>query len=131
MELVNVPALRITNSAVFGVQLKLFVSSLSLRRTLIKNRLVVEAGANARKESAKIRNRRMQKKFDGTPRRPRLSAFCSEKQLYAMLVDDQNKKCLFYGSTLQKSIRQDPLVPILKLLNVLGRNLSKPALNST
>ncbi|XP_028751237.1 50S ribosomal protein L18, chloroplastic-like [Neltuma alba] len=98
---------------------------------LIKNRLVVEARANARKESAKIRNRRMQKKFDGTPRRPRLSAFCSEKQLYAMLVDDQNKKCLFYGSTLQNLSDKIPLVPILKLLNVLGRNLSKPALNST
>lgn len=25
-----------------------------------------------------------------------------------MLVDDYNKKCLFYGSTLQKSIRGDP-----------------------
>ncbi|KAK8715045.1 hypothetical protein V6N13_042388 [Hibiscus sabdariffa] len=49
----------------------------------------------------------MLKKFNGTPRRTRLSVFCSEKQLYAMLVDDRNKKCLFYGSTLQKSIRDD------------------------
>lgn len=43
--------------------------------------------------------------FNGTPTKPRLSVFCSDKQLYAMLVDDQNKKCLFYGSTLQQSIR--------------------------
>lgn len=40
--------------------------------------------------------------------RPRLSVFCSNKQLYAMLVDDQSKKCLFYGSTLQKTTRKDP-----------------------
>ena len=42
--------------------------------------------------------------FNGSPTKPRLSVFCSAKQLYAMLVDDQNKRCLFYGSTLQKSI---------------------------
>ncbi|XP_028797509.1 uncharacterized protein LOC114752997 [Neltuma alba] len=125
MDLVNVPALRFPNSAVFGVQLKPFVSSLSLRRTLIKNRLVVEARANARKESAKIRNRRKQKKFDGTPRRPRLSVFCSEKQLYAMLVDDQNKKCLFYGSTLQKSIRQDPPCSNIEAAQRVGEELVK------
>ncbi|KAF3791669.1 50S ribosomal protein L18 [Nymphaea thermarum] len=45
-------------------------------------------------------------KFNGTSRRPRLSVFCSGKQLYAVLVDDQNKKCLFCGSTLQKSMRE-------------------------
>ena len=45
--------------------------------------------------------------FNGTATKPRLSVFCSDKQLYAMVVDDQNKRCLFYGSTLQKSIRQD------------------------
>ncbi|KAK4280484.1 hypothetical protein QN277_012107 [Acacia crassicarpa] len=108
MGLANVPMLQFTNSAVFGVQLKPFVSFQSqLSRGLTKSQVVVEARANARKESAKIRNRRMQKKYNGTPRRPRLSVFCSKKQLYAMLVDDQNKKCLFYGSTLQTSIRQD------------------------
>lgn len=47
--------------------------------------------------------------FNGSASKPRLSVFCSGKQLYAMLVDDQNKKTLFYGSTLQKSIRQDLL----------------------
>lgn len=46
--------------------------------------------------------------FNGTQTKPRLSVFCSDKQLYAMLVDDFNKKCLFYASTLQKSIRGDP-----------------------
>jgi len=46
--------------------------------------------------------------YNGTATHPRLSVFCSDRQLYAMLVDDKNRSCLFYGSTLQKSIRQDP-----------------------
>ncbi|XP_047333290.1 50S ribosomal protein L18 [Impatiens glandulifera] len=75
-------------------------------RNLVTKHLIVKAKANTRKESPKIRNRRMQKKFNGTSTKPRLSVFCSEKQLYAMLVDDQNKKCLFYCSTLQASIRE-------------------------
>lgn len=45
--------------------------------------------------------------FNGTPKKPRLSVFCSDKQLYAMLVDDENKKCLFYASTIQRAIRAD------------------------
>ncbi|CAN6482019.1 unnamed protein product [Victoria cruziana] len=68
--------------------------------------LHIEARERARKESPKVRNRRLQRKFNGTSRRPRLSVFCSGKQLYAVLVDDQNRKCLFYGSTLQKSMRE-------------------------
>jgi hypothetical protein len=46
--------------------------------------------------------------FNGTATKPRLSVFCSNRQLYAMLVDDHNKKILFYGSTLQKAICGDP-----------------------
>ncbi|XP_076918823.1 uncharacterized protein LOC143579378 isoform X2 [Bidens hawaiensis] len=69
---------------------------------------VIEARARTRVESPKVRNRRLQKKYNGTQKKPRLSVFCSGKQLYAMLVDDQNKKCLFYGSTLQQSVRSTP-----------------------
>ncbi|XP_059648832.1 uncharacterized protein LOC132294847 [Cornus florida] len=81
-------------------------------RNLYGKPLVILMRANTYKESAKIRNRRLQKKFNGSPTKPRLSVFCSEKQLYAMLVDDQNKKCLFYGSTLQKSIRENSCTTI-------------------
>lgn len=59
--------------------------------------------------------------FNGTSRKPRLSVFCSDKQLYAMLVDDQNKKCLFYGCTLQKSIRGDP--PCNNIVSIIASGL--------
>ncbi|XP_044488614.1 50S ribosomal protein L18 [Mangifera indica] len=85
--------------------------------------LVVEARSNARKETAKTRNRRIQKKFNGTSTKPRLSVFCSDKQLYAMLVDDQNKKCLFYGSTLQKSIRRNPPCTTVEAAECVGEEL--------
>ncbi|XP_031386399.1 uncharacterized protein LOC116199944 [Punica granatum] len=90
---------------------------------------VAEAKANPWTESAKIRNRRNRKKFTGTPTIPRLSVFCSDKQLYAMLVDDQNKKCLFYGSTLQKSIRGDPPCGTIEAARRVGEELIKACMD--
>ncbi|XP_068643992.1 uncharacterized protein [Aristolochia californica] len=87
--------------------------------------LLIEARANSRKESAKVRNRRLQKKFNGSAARPRLSVFCSTKQLYAMLVDDHNKKCLFYASTLQKSIRDSPSCTTVTAAQMVGEELVK------
>lgn len=46
--------------------------------------------------------------YNGTAAKPRLSVFCSNRQLYAMLVDDHGKRILFYGSTLQEAICGDP-----------------------
>ncbi|XP_024978340.1 uncharacterized protein LOC112515665 [Cynara cardunculus var. scolymus] len=88
----------------------------------------IEARARTRVESPKVRNRRLQKKYNGTQKKPRLSVFCSEKQLYAMLVDDQNKKCLFYGSTLQQSIRSIPGTTIEAAQRV-GEELVKTCTN--
>ncbi|KAL2921137.1 50S ribosomal protein L18 [Bienertia sinuspersici] len=95
--------------------------------------LIIEAKfrkrANSRTESAKNRNRRLQQKYNGTPTKPRLSVFCSDKQLYAMLVDDLNKKCLYYGSTLQKSLRSDPDIGTAEAAKVVGEELVKAAMN--
>ncbi|XP_057534764.1 uncharacterized protein LOC130813071 isoform X2 [Amaranthus tricolor] len=95
--------------------------------------LVVEAKfrkrGNSRTENAKIRNRRLRKKYNGTPTKPRLSVFCSDRQLYAMLVDDMNKKCLFYGSTLQKSVRSDPEMNTAEAAQVVGEELVKAAMD--
>ncbi|CAK8561808.1 unnamed protein product [Lathyrus sativus] len=93
--------------------------------SLTKKSIMIKARANARKEIAKIRNRKMQKKFNGTATHPRLSVFCSDKQLYAMLVDDQNNKCLFYGSTLQKSFRENPPCSTAEAVQRVGEALVK------
>ncbi|CAL5399051.1 unnamed protein product [Camellia sinensis] len=98
-------------------------------RSLSMKPVVFEARANTRKDSAKIRNRRIRKKFNGTPTKPRLSVFCSEKQLYAMLVDDQNKKCLYYGSTLQRSIRENPPCTTIEAAERVGDELVKTCID--
>ncbi|XVF43127.1 hypothetical protein PTKIN_Ptkin02bG0015500 [Pterospermum kingtungense] len=127
MAVANVPALQFKTCEIFGSNSKCFNFLPLQNRNLPMRTLVVEANkrANTRTESAKIRNRRTRKKFNGTPRRPRLSVFCSDKQLYAVLVDDQNKKCLFYGSTLQKSIRDDPTVTTSEAAKRVGEELVK------
>ncbi|PKA55412.1 50S ribosomal protein L18, chloroplastic [Apostasia shenzhenica] len=77
------------------------------------------------KESPKTKNRRLRRKFSGTPKKPRLSVFCSTRQLYALLVDDQNQKTLFYASTLQNSIRDDPPCSTLEAAHRVGEAIVK------
>ncbi|XP_021890576.1 uncharacterized protein LOC110809151 [Carica papaya] len=122
-------ALRFSANGIFGAHCK------SLNWVPIKNTsfsvkpLLVQAKGQTKTESAKIRNRRMRKRFNGTSRKPRLSVFCSDKQLYAMLVDDQNKKCLFYGCTLQKSIRGDPPCNNIEAAKRVGEELVKASID--
>lgn len=123
MTLSSVPMLQLRCPNLFGM----YSTSFDFRRTQNKDLslmpFVIKARGNTRRESAKVRNRRMLKKYNGTPTKPRLSVFCSDKQLYAMLVDDQNKKCLFYGSTLQKSIRQNPPCSTIEAAKRVGEEL--------
>ncbi|KAL5759508.1 hypothetical protein ACOSQ2_018346 [Xanthoceras sorbifolium] len=130
MALIKAPALQFKAYDMFRIYSKPsnFLPPTQNKSFLVKP-FVVEARANARKESAKIRNRRMRKKFTGTPRKPRLSVFCSEKQLYAMLVDDENKRCLFYGSTLQKFIRGDPPCTTIEAAERVGEELIKTCID--
>ncbi|KAL6648731.1 hypothetical protein ACP70R_012955 [Stipagrostis hirtigluma subsp. patula] len=86
-------------------------------------RIEATARRGPRTENAKVRNRRLQKKFNGTATKPRLSVFCSNRQLYAVLADDHNKKILFYGSTLQKSICGDPPCSTVEAARRVGEEL--------
>ncbi|XP_028230839.1 uncharacterized protein LOC114411318 isoform X2 [Glycine soja] len=104
MAQVNVPMLlQFKNSALFGIQPNSFVCFQTQSKSITKKPLVIEARAraNTRKESAKIRNRRMQKKMT------------------------KIKKCLLYGSTLQKSFRQDPPCSTLEAAHRVGEALVK------
>ncbi|KAK4715558.1 hypothetical protein R3W88_013896 [Solanum pinnatisectum] len=126
MVLSNVCSLKIKTCELFGICINHSYTTLPIQiKRLDMKPLVIQATAkaNSRTESAKLRNRRIRKKFNGTPEKPRLSVFCSEKQLYATLVDDRNKKCLFYGSTLQKSIRGDPPCSTIDAAERVGEKL--------
>ena len=51
----------------------------------------------------KRRHRRVRGKISGTPERPRLNVFRSEKHIYAQLIDDVNGHTLCSASSVEKS----------------------------
>jgi large subunit ribosomal protein L18 len=58
-----------------------------------------------RDEARERRHRRVRKKVNGTPERPRLCVFRSVKHIYAQLFDDRSGKCLFTVSSLSEEVR--------------------------
>jgi large subunit ribosomal protein L18 len=56
-------------------------------------------------ESRRRRHRRVRKKIVGTPERPRLSVFRSNKHVYAQLIDDRDGRTMVAASTMEASLR--------------------------
>ena len=57
-----------------------------------------------RNEVRKIRHERVRKKISGTPERPRLCVFRSNKHIYAQIIDDVAGNTLVAASTVEKEI---------------------------
>jgi large subunit ribosomal protein L18 len=53
-------------------------------------------------EARQRRHLRVRKKISGTPERPRLAVFRSEKNIYAQIIDDVNATTLVAASSLSK-----------------------------
>ncbi len=53
----------------------------------------------------KRRHRRVRKNIIGTPYKPRLSVYKSNKHIYAQLIDDINEETIASASTLKSEIR--------------------------
>ena len=51
------------------------------------------------------RHLRVRKKISGTPERPRLSVYRSEKNIYAQIIDDVNAVTLVSASTIYKDLK--------------------------
>ena len=52
------------------------------------------------------RHKRVRAKVSGTPERPRLNVFRSEKNIYAQVIDDVNGITLVAASTMEKDIAE-------------------------
>jgi len=57
-----------------------------------------------RNEVRKIRHERVRKKISGTPARPRLCVYRSNKHIYAQIIDDVAGNTLVAASTVEKEV---------------------------
>jgi large subunit ribosomal protein L18 len=53
------------------------------------------------------RHRRVRKRVEGTPERPRLCVYRSNKHIYAQVIDDWNQRTLASCSTLSPGLRDE------------------------
>ncbi len=60
---------------------------------------------SSRQETKIKRHRRSRKTLFGTPRRPRLAVFRSQKQIYVQLIDDTKSITLAHASSLEKEVK--------------------------
>ncbi|XVF69810.1 hypothetical protein PTKIN_Ptkin11bG0111400 [Pterospermum kingtungense] len=89
-----------------------FGGPLSLRLSYEKNphpslQLNIQAKARTRTEDRHARHSRIRKKVQGTPDRPRLCVFRSNKHLYIQVIDDSKMHTLASASTMQKPMCEE------------------------
>lgn len=76
----------------------------------------------------KKRHLRIRNKISGTPERPRLSVFRSNKQIYAQLIDDVNGVTLAAASSLDASIKEECAgLEKVKAAKIVGKKLAENA----
>lgn len=83
-----------------------------------------------RNQERQIRHRRVRAKVAGTAKRPRFSVFCSNRYLYAQLIDDQAGQTLVTVNDLtKKGSKTKPQIASGTLLSakVLGETLAAKA----
>lgn len=59
----------------------------------------------SRSDMRVVRHERIRKVLRGTPERPRLAVFRSQKHIYAQIIDDVSGKTLAAASSLEKALK--------------------------
>ncbi|XP_022137866.1 50S ribosomal protein L18, chloroplastic [Momordica charantia] len=96
-----------------------------------RHSLLVEAKATTRREDRAARHSRIRKKVEGTPERPRLSVYRSNKHLYVQVIDDSKMHTLAAASTMQKSISEGldySSGPTIEVAKKVGEVIAKSCL---
>jgi large subunit ribosomal protein L18 len=83
---------------------------------------------NTRESSRLKRKKRIRKKLSGSPERPRLTVFRSDKHIYAQIVDDTVGATLATASTLSPEYKQlDPLKGKVEAAKRVGELIAREA----
>ncbi|XP_058082733.1 large ribosomal subunit protein uL18c-like [Magnolia sinica] len=69
--------------------------------------LTIQAKAATRRENRTARHIRIRKKVQGTPERPRMCVFRSNKHIYVQVIDDTKMHTLASASTVQKPVSEE------------------------
>jgi large subunit ribosomal protein L18 len=83
---------------------------------------------STREDSRLKRKKRIRKKLSGSPERPRLTVFRSDKHIYAQIIDDTLGTTLATASTLSPEYRQlDPLKGKIEAAKRVGELIARKA----
>jgi large subunit ribosomal protein L18 len=84
---------------------------------------------NPREVARLKRKKRIRKKLSGTPDRPRLSIFRSDKHIYAQIIDDTQSATLVAASTLSSEYRSvEPLKGKVQAAKRVGELIARKAM---
>ncbi len=72
------------------------------------------------------RRRRVRKKILGTPGKPRLAVFRSNRHIYAQLIDDTTGRTLASASSVESGVRAEGTVP--KVAGAVGQLVAERAI---
>ena len=92
---------------------------------------VLEAKDRTRREDRSARHTRIRKKVEGTPERPRLSVFRSNKHLSVQVIGDTKMHTLASISTMQKTVAEEfnySAGPTLEVAKRMGEIIAKSCL---
>ncbi|XP_047177708.1 50S ribosomal protein L18, chloroplastic-like [Vigna umbellata] len=106
-------------------------SSLSTLSQSNPKTFVVEAKVRTRREDRTARHTRIRKKVEGTPERPRLSVFRSNKHLSVQVIDDSSMHTLASASTMQKTFAEEfnySAGPTVEVAKRMGEIIAKSCL---
>lgn len=85
------------------------------------------AKIRSRSDSRRMRHRRIRRVVIGSPERPRICVFRSNKHLYAQIVDDESGRCMGAVSSLSKEVRSKNPKGGMEQAKAVGEALAEKA----
>ncbi|KAK7304032.1 hypothetical protein RJT34_15031 [Clitoria ternatea] len=125
------PSLSFLHSCASSSSPSLFAISTQNSKPSSSLPFVIEAKTNTRRDDRTARHTRIRKKVEGTPERPRLSVFRSNKHLCVQVIDDTKMHTLASASTLQKTLAEEfnySSGPTIEVAKKVGEIIAKSCL---